>query len=93
MHSRFPEPLKSAVLKSVQWRKSPFVSVVIFHTRSCMLTGLSGRTEVIGRLDHLVDAVFDRFKDRYYPDESMSWHIYLNISVKSLLTGPLRSLC
>ncbi|KAI0704894.1 chromatin remodeling complex protein [Cytidiella melzeri] len=44
MHSRFPEPLKSAVLKSVQW-------------------------QVIGRLDHLVDAVFDRFKDRYYPDE------------------------
>ncbi|KAI0348627.1 chromatin remodeling complex protein [Trametopsis cervina] len=44
MHSRFPEPLKSAVLKSVQW-------------------------QVIGRLDHLVDAVFDRFKDRYFPDE------------------------
>ncbi|KAI0094698.1 chromatin remodeling complex protein [Irpex rosettiformis] len=44
MHSRFPEPLKAAVLKSVQW-------------------------QVIGRLDHLVDAVFDRFKDRYFPDE------------------------
>ena len=28
--------------------------------------------EVMGRLDHLVEAVYDRFKDRYYPDESMS---------------------
>ncbi|KAL4243588.1 WAC domain-containing protein [Abortiporus biennis] len=44
MHSRFPEPLKAAVLKAVQW-------------------------QVIGRLDHLVEAIYDRFKDRYYPDE------------------------
>ena len=28
--------------------------------------------EVMGRLDHLVEAVYDRFKDRYYPDESKS---------------------
>ncbi|TCD64001.1 hypothetical protein EIP91_004703 [Steccherinum ochraceum] len=46
MHSRFPEPLKSAVLKAVQW-------------------------QVMGRLDHLVEAVYDRFKDRYYPDEKI----------------------
>ncbi|KAH8100647.1 chromatin remodeling complex protein [Cristinia sonorae] len=46
MHSRFPEPLKAAVLKSVQW-------------------------QVMGRLDHLVEAVFDRFKDRYFPDEKI----------------------
>ncbi len=26
--------------------------------------------EVMGRLDHLVEAVYDRFKDRYFPDES-----------------------
>lgn len=26
--------------------------------------------EVMGRLDHLVEAVYDRFKDRYYPNES-----------------------
>ncbi len=26
----------------------------------------------MGRLDHLVEAVYDRFKDRYYPDESTS---------------------
>ncbi|EKM60973.1 uncharacterized protein PHACADRAFT_110936 [Phanerochaete carnosa HHB-10118-sp] len=44
MHSRFPEPLKAAVLKAVQW-------------------------QVVGRLDHLVEAVYERFKDRYYPDE------------------------
>lgn len=28
------------------------------------------RAEVMGRLDHLVEAVYERFKDRYYPDES-----------------------
>ncbi|CAL1696016.1 unnamed protein product [Somion occarium] len=44
MHSRFPEPLKAAVLKAVQW-------------------------QIMGRLDHLVEAVYERFKDRYYPDE------------------------
>ncbi|KAJ7630650.1 chromatin remodeling complex protein [Roridomyces roridus] len=44
MHARFSEPLKPAVLKSVQW-------------------------QVMGRLDHLVEAVFERFKDRYFKDE------------------------
>ncbi|KAI0936246.1 hypothetical protein AcV5_004434 [Taiwanofungus camphoratus] len=44
MHSRFPNPLKAAVLKAVQW-------------------------QVMGRLDHLVEAVYERFKDRYFPDE------------------------
>ncbi|KAJ7293282.1 chromatin remodeling complex protein [Mycena rebaudengoi] len=44
MHTRFSEPLKPAVLKSVQW-------------------------QVMGRLDHLVEAVFERFKDRYFKDE------------------------
>ena len=28
-------------------------------------------SEVMGRLDHLVEAVYDRFKDRYFVDESM----------------------
>ncbi|KAJ7275336.1 chromatin remodeling complex protein [Mycena haematopus] len=44
LHVRFSEPLKAAVLKSVQW-------------------------QVMGRLDHLVEAVFDRYKDRYFKDE------------------------
>ncbi|KAJ7130061.1 chromatin remodeling complex protein [Mycena crocata] len=44
MHARFSEPLKPAVLKSVQW-------------------------QVMGRLDHLVEAVYERFKDRYFKDE------------------------
>jgi hypothetical protein len=26
--------------------------------------------EVMGRLDHLVDAVYERFKDRFFPGES-----------------------
>ncbi|KAF8140096.1 chromatin remodeling complex protein [Boletus edulis] len=46
MHSRFPEPLKAAVLKAVQW-------------------------QVVGRLDHLVEAVFERFKDRYFAGEKV----------------------
>ncbi|EMD41798.1 hypothetical protein CERSUDRAFT_110363 [Gelatoporia subvermispora B] len=50
MHLRFPEPLKAAVLKAVQW-------------------------QVMGRLDHLVEAVYERFKDRYFPDE----RIYIDI--------------
>ncbi|KAF8349915.1 chromatin remodeling complex protein [Amanita rubescens] len=44
MHARFPEPLKPAVLKAVQW-------------------------QVMGRLDHLVEAVYERFKDRYFKSE------------------------
>ncbi|KAF8634015.1 hypothetical protein AX15_001187 [Amanita polypyramis BW_CC] len=44
MHARFPEPLKPAVLKAVQW-------------------------QVMGRLDHLVEAVYERFKDRYFKGE------------------------
>ncbi|KAH8120133.1 ATP-utilizing chromatin assembly and remodelling N-terminal-domain-containing protein [Phellopilus nigrolimitatus] len=46
LHSRFPEPLKAAVLRSVQW-------------------------QVMGRLDHLVEAVHDRFKDRYFEGEKV----------------------
>nr|GAT49763.1 predicted protein [Mycena chlorophos] len=44
LHHRFPQPLKAAVLKSVQY-------------------------QVVGRLDHLVEAVYERFKDRYFKDE------------------------
>ncbi|KAH9835634.1 chromatin remodeling complex protein [Rhodofomes roseus] len=44
MHSRFPDPLKSAVLRAVQW-------------------------QVMGRLDHLVEEVYQRFKDRFYTNE------------------------
>lgn len=68
MHSRFPEQLKSAVLKSVQWREC------INHNTTNYATVLinipSGIVEVMGRLDHLVEAVYDRFKDRYFEDES-----------------------
>ncbi|KAG9100533.1 hypothetical protein FRC06_004038 [Ceratobasidium sp. 370] len=42
--ARFPEPLKAAVLRSVQWR-------------------------VVGRLDSLVDQVYDRYVDRYHAGE------------------------
>ncbi|TDL28675.1 hypothetical protein BD410DRAFT_893635 [Rickenella mellea] len=46
LHSRFPEPLKAAVLRTVQW-------------------------QVMGRLDHLVEAVYERFKDRYFQGEKV----------------------
>lgn len=71
MHSRFPDQLKAAVLKAVQWR-----TFLLFSSALRVLVSLtkppSIHTEVMGRLDHLVEAVYDRFKDRYYPDESMS---------------------
>ena len=64
LHSRFSEPLKPAVLKAVQWRAScsSFLSVAPV---SPLLV-----SEVMGRLDHLVEAVYDRFKDRYFVGES-----------------------
>ncbi|KAG8844443.1 hypothetical protein FRB96_003031 [Tulasnella sp. 330] len=46
LHARFPEQLKAAVLRAVQW-------------------------QIVGRLDHLVEAVFDRFKDRYFKGEKI----------------------
>lgn len=33
----------------------------------------------MGRLDHLVEAVYERFKDRYFKDESTSW-LFVNMS-------------
>ena len=33
------------------------------------------RTEVVGRLDHLVEAVYERFKDRYFKGECMP-HVF-----------------
>lgn len=68
MHSRFPEQLKSAVLKSVQWR---MCFNCIGSMYASVLTELYPLfSEVMGRLDHLVEAVYERFKDRYFEDES-----------------------
>jgi bromodomain adjacent to zinc finger domain protein 1A len=65
LHSRFSEPLKPAVLKAVQWRASCSCSLS-FNPVSPLIV-----TEVMGRLDHLVEAVYDRFKDRYFVGESV----------------------
>ena len=65
LHSRFSEPLKPAVLKAVQWRASRSSSPPIIPVSPSIAT------EVMGRLDHLVEAVYDRFKDRYFKHESM----------------------
>lgn len=46
LHARFPEQLKAAVLRAVQW-------------------------QIVGRLDHLVEAVYDRYKDRYFKGEKV----------------------
>lgn len=77
LHSRFAEPLKPAILKAVQWRKSP--TAVWIHTQTLTII-----LEVMGRLDHLVEAVFDRFKDRYFKDESPLCNSFPRLS--SLLT-------
>ena len=64
LHARFSEPLKPAVLKAVQWRMS-FSSPILVQFISLLI-------EVMGRLDHLVDAVYERFKDRFFAGESTS---------------------
>lgn len=39
MHSRFPEPLKAAVLKSVQWRKfTKSISFILMWHTHCPFT-------------------------------------------------------
>lgn len=65
LHSRFSEPLKPAILKAVQFRT--------FFILQCSSSYSLLRVEVVGRLDHLVESVFERFKDRYFKGESMSF--------------------
>jgi bromodomain adjacent to zinc finger domain protein 1A len=74
MHSRFPEPLKAATLSSVQFRA--FCPGVRVPTRLCSRHVAAHGAEVMGRLDHLVDAVYERFKDRYFPEERTSLRLY-----------------
>jgi bromodomain adjacent to zinc finger domain protein 1A len=78
MHARFSEQLKPAILKAVQWRMSlvtiflslfPFPFVLVLSLTLLLLL------EVVGRLDHLVEAVYERFKDRYFKGESMLYHL------------------
>ncbi|KAH7104205.1 hypothetical protein BKA62DRAFT_497973 [Auriculariales sp. MPI-PUGE-AT-0066] len=60
LHSRFPEQLKGPVLRAVQWRAYRSMRAISqAHTR----------TEVMGRIDQLVEAVHERFKDRYFEGE------------------------
>ncbi|KAG8737450.1 hypothetical protein FRC10_008167 [Ceratobasidium sp. 414] len=54
--ARFPEPLKAAVLRSVQWP---------------LTVANSTCPEVVGRLDSLVDQVYDRYVDRYHAGEKI----------------------
>lgn len=70
LDARFPEQLKAAVLKSVQWRTCLLTSRT--HKWHSPLTLVLAFTELVGRLDHLVDAVYERFKDRYFEGERMS---------------------
>ena len=67
LHARFPQALKAPVLRAVQWRESlpPSGSNPMFPALITFLPIL----EVIGRLDHLVEAVYERFKDRYFESE------------------------
>jgi bromodomain adjacent to zinc finger domain protein 1A len=68
MHSRFPEQLKSAVLKAVQWRECPSSFCTMYASMFMIFRCFVA--EVMGRLDHLVEAVYERFKDRYFEEES-----------------------
>lgn len=70
MHTRFSEPLKYPVLRAVQWR----MSILVICSSNLQLKQFI--QEVMGRLDHLVEAVYERFKDRYFKNESASYHIY-----------------
>ncbi|KAG5353254.1 hypothetical protein C0989_008989 [Termitomyces sp. Mn162] len=67
LHHRFSEPLKPAVLRAVQWRTflphPPSIDVSVRLLTFLLLA------EVMGRLDHLVEAVYERFKDRYFKSE------------------------
>lgn len=63
LQSRFPEQLAIPVLKSVQWRASSSPPVFSPVSRFFVFP------ELVGRLDHLVEAVYDRFKDRYFEGE------------------------
>ena len=46
--------------------------------------------EVMGRLDHLVEAVYERYKDRYFRDES-SYSVQLQATARLKLC--CRDLC
>lgn len=70
MHTRFSEPLKYPVLRAVQWR----MSILVICSSNLQLKQFI--QEVMGRLDHLVEAVYERFKDRYFKNESASYYIY-----------------
>lgn len=59
------------------------MAYVLFLTCHCNVS-THRSPEVVGRLDHLVEAVFDRYKDRYYPDESMSRVFTASVSLLSM---------
>jgi hypothetical protein len=63
LHARFSEPLKGPILRAVQYRLSQLLNSFLFYSHST--------PEIVGRLDHLVEAVYDRFKDRYFKGERM----------------------
>lgn len=65
LHARFPAQLKGPVLSAVQWRMfSLSFSIVSCHSL------LFPFIEIMGRLDHLVELVYDRFVNRYFAGES-----------------------
>ena len=47
------------------------MACVLFEFFQCNPSFTPIVSEVMGRLDHLVEAVYDRFKDRYFKGESM----------------------
>ena len=62
VRTRFPEPLKGKVLFSVQFRTPASLTWL-----DCTKVE---NVEVLGRLDTLVDHIFERYKDRFFAGEA-----------------------
>lgn len=77
LHARFPQPLKAPVLRAVQWRE-----LIGHHLFQCSVPLIRHPlfSEVIGRLDHLVEAVYERFKDRYFEGERAFYRLLVLLS-------------
>ncbi|KAK4705880.1 hypothetical protein P7C70_g319, partial [Phenoliferia sp. Uapishka_3] len=87
VRERFPDELKGRVLHSVQFRKSSPSLRMRARRGECVLvvtrdignrvernflqTDPPPYTEVMGRLDAIIDLVFERYKDRYFSGEKI----------------------
>lgn len=82
IHRVFPPPLKTPILKSVQFGRCPV------DVKRCSTLMVFFFPVVEGRLDDLVDRVWDRFAHRFYPNESESCpRPFAHLNANSLRRG------